>query len=220
MSCRMLSNTFRLLTFTTLNAKLNQDFLPTLIETSCSAELEAHVECCCCWSWWWDWGGGWREGGETGKRLWCWEIKESKSMLEEGWLWGRGGGGGGGLSKWSERGSSLIPLSQGDGAHRGELEPDPHSHTFNKESRKWSAPSSLWDSNCRKMHVHTEHMDTTHTHTHKSRSDPHNDPSICFQRNFIPHSASTWRNTPPTLIFVNQDETFALLKVWNHWSLV
>lgn len=53
-------------------------------------------------------------------------MKEPKSRLEEG----------GGLSKWSERGSSLMPLSQGDGAHRGELEPDTHSHTFSKEPRK------------------------------------------------------------------------------------
>lgn len=52
--------------------------------------------------------------------------KESKSRLA----------GGGGLSKWSERGSSLMPLSLGDGTHRGELEPDTLSHAFSKESRK------------------------------------------------------------------------------------
>lgn len=79
--------------------------------------------------------------------------KESKSRLEEK----------GGLSKWSERGPSLMPLSQGDGAHWGELEPDTHSHTFSKESRKCSAPSPLLDRICRNVHVRAEHMNTADT---------------------------------------------------------
>lgn len=134
---------------TTLRGSLKQGFLPTSMETSRSDELEAHPECCC----WTDWGGVQRgEGGETGSGCWVhWD--ELKSRLEEG----------GGLSKWSERGSSLMPLSQGDEAHRGELDPDAHSNTFSKESRKWSASSALWDSSCRNVHVHTKHMVTTDT---------------------------------------------------------
>lgn len=103
----------------------------------------------CCWRRW-------------GRRWGCWGRKmESKSGLV----------GGGGLSRWSD-GSSLIPLSQGEGTQRGEQGFDMTlSDVCSRVSRKLSTTPSPWLRICRDTNrKHICAIAKTHMQNHDTQT--------------------------------------------------